>query len=83
LKVVKDLIVLGWLSEEWDQTLEWDCGNAEKLTKHSVSIEQVESLFDSDFVVGGKILAPEGTDWSEERFVLYGKTGDGRYMTIV
>lgn len=83
MEVVKDSIVLAWLNDEWDQTLEWDRGNTEKLTKHSVTIEQVESLFDNDFVVGGKIQPPKGTDWSEERFVLYGKTHDGRHMTIV
>jgi uncharacterized DUF497 family protein len=83
VEVINDSVVLAWLKNEWDQTLEWDSGNSGKLVKHSVTLEQVESLFDSDFVVGGRIQPPEGMEWSEARFILYGKTSDGRYMTIV
>ncbi len=83
MEIVNDSVVLSWLNDEWSQILDWDRGNTEKLAKHSVSVEQVESIFNGDFVLGGKIKPPEGVDWSEDRFVLYGKTSDGKYMTIV
>lgn len=83
MDVVYDSKIARWLTDEWDQTLDLDQSNTLKLAKHSVSVEQVESVLDGSFVLGGQIIRPVGIDWSEERFVLYGQTEDGRKLTIV
>ncbi|MBP9706498.1 MAG: BrnT family toxin [Oligoflexales bacterium] len=83
MEVVYDSIIELWLAETWDLTLDWDEANTEKLGKHATTVDQVESLFDSNFILGGKIIPPATTAWNEDRFIIFGQTRDGTRLTIV
>lgn len=83
MDVINDPKIALWLNEEWDQTLDWNEGNISKLAKHSATVTQIESVFDGDFILGGKVKPPACAKWNEERFILYGRTEDGRHLTII
>ena len=56
---------------------EWDNANIEHIAKHDVSPEEAEDVFfDTDFVLDEDIEHSE----VEERFIIIGKTEDGRLL---
>lgn len=83
MDVVYDPKLAEWLTTHWDQTLDWDNANTRKLGKHATTVEKVESILDGTFILGGRIIPPDGTEWNEERFILYGRADDGRKFTII
>ena len=58
----------------------WDAGNIKKCQKHGVSIEEVESLFESDDL---RIEPDIANSMSEERFNAIGRTDEGRCVFLV
>ncbi|MBI2345578.1 MAG: hypothetical protein HYV03_01530 [Deltaproteobacteria bacterium] len=77
MKFARDVDVTRWLealaiSEE---TLQWDGGNLPKLSKHRVVREEVQALFLSSFVLGGRIVEPFHP---ESRWVLFGGDSNGK-----
>lgn len=74
-----------WLEESWDQELEWDQGNIYKLSKHSLTVEDIEELFENETVFAGRIQPSETTKWEgdESRWLSIGKCQSGRFVTVV
>lgn len=83
MDLVDDAEVEAWLLEEWDGSLQWDQGNTGKLQKHDVSVDEVESVFDGDFIFGGRIKPQTGSAWSEDRYVIFGTTSTRRDVAII
>jgi uncharacterized DUF497 family protein len=72
-----------WLLDEWTGEFEWDQWNTTKLSKHGLSREEVESIFFSPILFGGKIREPEKEDWLEDRFVIFGETESKKTVTMI
>jgi uncharacterized DUF497 family protein len=58
---------------------DWDRGNRAKCRKHSVSVEEIESLFLRPVM----ILPDESHSLTESRLKAIGKTAAGRYVFLV
>ena len=58
----------------------WDADNIRKCQKHGVSIEKVESLFESDDL---RIESDIANSKFEQRFNAIGKTDEGRSVFLV
>lgn len=69
--------IVDWLKSTWDQTLEWDSGNTDKLKKHGFSQNDVDKIFKSDFFFTGEVVG----DWGERRFLIYAHL-DSKYATV-
>ena len=72
-----------WLLENWDGLLEWDDSNINKPHKHGLTSEEVESIFDAKTVFLGRIIEPEGDNWSEERFLTLGQTDTKKTVALI
>ena len=83
LMTITDLEMEEWLFGGWDGGFDWNDGNITKLSKHSVSMEEIESIFTSPVIFGGKLVSQEGVKWLEERFILFGETSTEKQMTVV
>jgi uncharacterized DUF497 family protein len=79
----KDTNAEKWLSDVWDGRFNWDEGNKEKLSKHTLTPQEVESIFSLPVVFGGKVMPTKDQNWSEDRFVMYGETFSGRAVTLI
>ena len=56
------------------KSYEWDEINVDHILRHDVAPEEVEeACFDNPFILRGK----------DGRYLIYGKTNDGRYLFIV
>lgn len=59
---------------------EWDTGNETKnLTKHGVTKEEAESVFSYEPL----IVEDEAHSQTEERWAAFGRTAEGRLLTVV
>ncbi|MEI7489613.1 MAG: BrnT family toxin [Chryseobacterium sp.] len=58
---------------------DWDKGNCDKCQKHGVSIQEIESLFESSIAVFPDIAHSA----REKRFIAIGKTAKVRYVFMV
>ena len=56
MRWVSDPATLAWLATS--PALEWDEHNMAKLTKHRVTMVEIEELFAGDFVFSGRIVEP-------------------------
>ena len=84
MKVVADDSMGDWLEIEFDrQSLDWDDYNIPKLSKHHVTKEEINALFENDFFFVGRILEPEGISFGEKRYLMLGVIPDGRHFAIV
>ena len=83
VKIDDDEVLLKWLLTHWNGFLDWDENNIHKLLKHKVTVEEVESIFDGDIAVIGRIIAPEGIDFGETRYLVLGMVLDKRHFAIV
>ena len=72
-----------WLMVTWDESLDWDEWNSKKLAKHNLTVQQIEGLFDGDFIFGGKLVEPKGAGWGEDRFLIFGEIAERRLVTVV
>ena len=57
---------------------EWDTANIQHIARHSVMPAEVEEAAQLHHVITG----PNNTD-GEDRWILYGKTARGRYLTVI
>jgi uncharacterized DUF497 family protein len=69
---------------QWDATkitgFDWDTGNQTKsIEKHAVSCDEAEQLFLNAPL---KVLTDPGHSQAEPRFHAFGKTDEGRHLTI-
>ena len=82
MRLVPDAQVQSWLNDQIDghDDFDWDSGNRDKNLKHSVSWEDVESLFGSPYFFEGRIVEP---DRSEPRYLILGKDRQDRYLALV
>ena len=71
-----------WLTSWADApAFDWDTGNSTKNgAKHGVSVDQIESIFNSVFVFLGRIVEPPH---AELRWIVLGRISDGRLMALV
>ena len=71
-----------WYQQKSSFDFEWDQGNHEKsVKKHSVSPEDVESVFELKLAVPiGRQVSPEV---NEERLCLVGPAFDGRMLSVI
>jgi uncharacterized DUF497 family protein len=84
MKLVAAEKVRKWVETQWKGHFEWDDGNIHKLAKHKVSQEEVEEIFLAESIFQGQILASQSESWeSEERFLQFGETPDGKLFSIV
>lgn len=58
----------------------WDKGNRKHVTRHEVSVQEIEEVFNRAPHIEPFLSADEGDD--EEQFRAYGTTAKGRYMTV-
>jgi hypothetical protein len=59
---------------------DWDEWNLEKIrAKHNVEREEVHEIFRRTFIFGGRVV---GRDVGESRWVVFGRTGRGRRLTL-
>lgn len=82
MKYLPDNETLKWLNGAWDESLDWDQGNVPKLAKHDLTVDEVEEIFDGDFVFGGRLVMPEDQEWNEERYIIFGETAAGREVSL-
>ena len=82
MKLERDLDVARWLeSVHYSHGLfQWDRGNSTKNRKHGVRNEDVEELFLSPFVLGGRIIEPYHP---ENRWILFGQSLAGRKLSLI
>lgn len=78
MRWVSDPATLAWLATS--PALEWDEHNMAKLTKHRVTMVEIEELFAGDFVFSGRIVEPPHV---EPRWVALGTTAGGRRLTLI
>jgi uncharacterized DUF497 family protein len=58
---------------------DWDEGNRDKCTKHGVSIEEIESLFDGDPAIKADLAHSHG----EQRVRAVGRASSRRFVFVV
>lgn len=82
MKFEKDPDIVQWLSTITisKNSFQWDLGNQDKNKKHSVTKEEIEAIFESPFVLAGKIIEPFHP---ENRWILLGQTLQKRKLTLI
>ena len=84
MKVVPVDIMADWLENGFERkNFDWDKYNILKLTKHEVAQEEINSLFENNFYFAGRILEPDGVDFEEKRYLIFGVIPNGLYFAIV
>ena len=64
-----------------EDRFQWDQGNKTKnFIKHKVTKEEVTEIFQSEFVLGGRIVEPFHP---ENRWILFGETIEERLLTLI
>jgi uncharacterized DUF497 family protein len=58
---------------------DWDKGNTKKCQKHSVTIEEIESVFHGEI----RVFPDKSHSQTENRYHAIGKTGAGRFVFLV
>ena len=58
MRFIPDEHMSAWLADFGGNTsaFDWDQGNLLKNLKHEVTAEDIESLFDNDIVLGGRLI---------------------------
>jgi uncharacterized protein len=82
MKFERDPDLVRWLEllTITKDSFQWDCGNSTKNAKHGVRREEVEEVFQNEFVLAGKILEPYHP---ENRWILFGETLKGRRLALI
>lgn len=62
------------------EEFEWDKGNLEHIKKHKVDYFECEQVFSNKTLI---ILGDERHSIYEERFKVFGKSNEGRYLALV
>lgn len=62
------------------EEFEWDKGNLEHIKKHKVDYRECEELFSNKPLI---ILGDEKHSVYEERFKIFGKNNEGRFLALV
>lgn len=83
MSYVPDEEMLLWLEQVWTGEFLWDENNLEKLKKHTVTQEEVESVFFGSFLFMGKIFEPPGSNWNENRYAILGRSKTNRTFAVV
>jgi uncharacterized DUF497 family protein len=68
-----------WL-EQFTGIFDWDSGNSTKNKKHGTEPGDIESVFESPFLLAGRIVEPAH---EESRWLLLGTAEDGRELALV
>ena len=83
MEIVADKVTEEWLVA-WEGELDWDENNLVKLSKHQVTIDDIEHVFwDIEFFYLGKVKPPEDTDWNEDRHICVGERLDKKVLAII
>lgn len=62
------------------EEFEWDRGNLEHIKKHKVSYLECEEVFSNKQLI---IFGDNKHSVSEDRFKVFGKSNEGRYLALV
>ncbi|MEK7550262.1 MAG: BrnT family toxin [Patescibacteria group bacterium] len=62
------------------EKFEWDKGNLEHIKKHKVNYNECEQVFSNKPLI---ILGDEKHSVYEERYKIFGKSNEGRYLALV
>jgi uncharacterized DUF497 family protein len=82
MKLAADPEAAAWLDRLRDgpDVFDWDRGNRAKLSKHGVTLEEVESILASPGVFAGRLVEPAH---DESRWLLLGQSTKGRHLTLI
>lgn len=83
MRTIEDIETQFWLLNKWDYSFDWDQFNLSKLEKHGLVQKDVESIFLSPILFGGYVVPPDGLQWDENRYILFGSTHNNKKLALI
>lgn len=83
MKLVQDGKILKWLQNQWDGKMQWDENNVQKMSKHQITPEKLETILEKEIVFLGKIEPIEDVNWHEDRHLILGFVHDDKGFAVI